>query len=93
MFEQVTIKLLHHPPLTATLVRKNLAERSTLPLSLAATWATNTFRSAKAKATPPRRAQMLAMLKPLTIASTQQLTVALCHVYVFSAFIGRFHFY
>ena len=92
-YEQVTIKLIPHPQSTATLVRKNLAERLTLPPILAATWAINTSRSAKAKATLPRRARMLAMLKPLTIASTQQLTAAFCHVYVFSTFIGQSDFY
>lgn len=85
MYEQVTTKMLHHLPSAVTLVPKNLAERSMLQPTLAATWATNTSLSAKAKATTHRRARMLAMLKPLMIPSTQQLMVALSHAYVFSA--------
>ena len=48
----------------------------------AATWATNSSPSAKAKATTRRRVRMLAMLKRSTIASTQQLMVVSCHAYV-----------
>ena len=59
--------------------------------ALVATWATNTSRSAKAKATTPRRARMLAMLKRLMIASTQQLTEASCHAYVFNALVIQGH--
>lgn len=77
--------MLHHLPLAATLVPRNSAERSMLPPTLAATWATNTSHSAKVKATTPRRAPMPAMLKRLMIASIQQMTAASCHAYVFNA--------
>lgn len=52
--------------------------------TLAATWATNSIPSAKAKATTHRLVRMLAMLKRSMIASTQQLMVASCHAYVLS---------
>ena len=48
----------------------------------AATWAINSTPSVKAKATTPRRARMLAMLKQLTIARIPPLTAATCHAYV-----------
>ena len=84
IYEQLTIRTLHHLPLAATLVLRNLAERSMLHPALAATWATSSSPSAKAKATTPRRARMLATLKRLMTASIQQLMVASCHAYVFN---------
>lgn len=83
-YEQLITKMPHRLPSAATLVPRNLAERSMLQPARAATSATNTSLSAKAKATTHRRAGMLAMLKRLMIASTQQLTGALCHAYVFN---------
>ena len=81
--KQRTTKTLHHQLSTATLVLRNLAERSTLLPALAATWATNTSPSAKAKAMTHRPARMLATLRRLMTAATQQLTAATCHAYVF----------
>ena len=83
-YEQLTTKTLHHLPAAATLVLRNLAERSMLQPTPAATWATNTSPSAKAKATTHKRVRMLAMLKHSMIASTQQLMVASCLAYVLS---------
>ena len=77
--------MLHHLPSAATLVPRNSVERSMLPPTLAATWATNSSHLAKVKATTPRRAPMPAMLKRLMIASIQQPTAASCHAYVFKA--------
>ena len=87
--EQRTTKPLLHQPLTAILVLRNLVERSTLPLALAAIWATNISPSAKAKAMTHRRARMLATLRQLMTAATQQLTAAICHAYVFKALISK----
>ena len=83
--EQRTTKPLHHQPLTAILVLRNLAERSMLPPALVVTWATNISPSAKAKVMTHRRARMLATLRQLMTAATQQLTAAICHAYVFNA--------
>ena len=58
--------------------------------TLAATWDTNSSPSAKAKVMTHRRAPMLAMLKRLMIASTQQLTAASCLAYVSNALCIRF---
>ena len=80
--EQRTTKPLHRQPLTAILVLRNLAERSMLPPALVVTWATNISPSAKAKAMTHRRARMLATLRQLMTAATQQLTAASCHAYV-----------
>lgn len=85
--EQLTTKLRHHLPSAATLVLRNLAERSMLHPVLAATWDTNTFPSAKAKAMTHRRAGTLATLKHSMIVSTQQMMVVLCHAYVFRALL------
>lgn len=82
IYEQRTTKLLHHLPSAATMVLRNLVERSMLHPALAAIWAINTFPSAKAKAMIHRRARMLATLRQLTIAGTQQLMAASCHAYV-----------
>ena len=82
IYEQRTTKPLHHLPSTATLVLRNLAERSMPQPPLAATWATNTSPSAKAKAMTHRRARMLAMLRQPMIAGTQPPTAASCHAYV-----------
>ena len=81
--EQRTTKTLHHQPSTAILVLRNLAERSMLLPVLAATWATSISPSAKAKAMTHRHARMLATLRQLMTAATQQLTAASCHAYVF----------
>ena len=87
--EQRTTKTLHHQPSTAILVLRNLAERSMLPPALAATWATNISPSAKAKAMTHRRARMLATLRQLMTAATQQLTAASCHAYVINAPVSK----
>ena len=84
-YEQRTTKPLHHQPSTVTLVLRNSAERLMLPPALAATWATNTSPSAKAKAMTHRLARMLATLRQLMTADTQQLTAASCHAYVLNA--------
>lgn len=82
--EQLTTKMLHHLPSAVTLVLKSLAVLLMLQPTPAATWATSTFPSAKAKATTHRRVRMLAMLKRCMIARTQQLMVATSHAYVIS---------
>ena len=87
--EQRTIKTLHHQPSTAILVLRNLAERSMLLPVLAAIWATSISRSAKARAMTRRRARMLATLRQLMTAATQQLTAASCHAYVFDAPVSK----
>ena len=85
--EQPTTRT-HHPLLSAaTMVPKNSVERSMLQPTPAATWATNSFPSAKAKASILRLVRMLAMLKPLTTASIPPLTAASCHAYVFYALL------
>ena len=89
IYEQRITKLLHHLPSAATMVLRNLAERSMLHPALAAIWAISTFLSAKAKAMIHRRARMPATLRQLMIASTQQLTAASCHAYVSNAFFLR----
>ena len=53
-----------------------------LPQALRATWDTNIFHSARAKAITHRCAQMLVMLKPCMIASILHQMVALCLAYV-----------
>lgn len=87
VYEQVTTKTPHHLPSAPTMVPRNSAERSMLHPAPAATWATNSSPSAKVKATTHSRARMLAILKRLMIASTQLMTAALCHAFVFKALV------
>ena len=87
--KQRTTRPHHHQPSTATPVLRNLGEPLMLPPALAATWATNTSPSAKAKAMTHKRARMLATLRQLMTAATQQLTAASCHAYVFKAPVSK----
>ena len=87
--EQRTTKPLHHQPSTAILVLRNLAERSMLPPARAVISATNISPSAKAKAMTHRLARMLATLRQLMTAATQQLTAASRHAYVSNAPVSK----
>ena len=73
----VIIRNPHPLPSVVTLVLRNLAARSMLPLPVAI-WGINTFLLVRVRATIHRRARMLVMLKHSMIVDIQQLTAVSC---------------